>query len=180
MTPELITADKGFIKKPCCVENWGYLSAWPRLSCRLGLKEFTPAWGKQPILPGCLDALEASETTRRMAAIARVSTYIANLICRHQGLSVTSLCHHHYHHHHHHHHHLPNPLPFFSELHPFWGHSGPPILMVFWCKQSHGKIVFFSPPAARSSICCWGLGASDRLPVTACMEISLGGGARER
>lgn len=26
--------------------------------------------------------------------------------------------------------------------------------MGFWCKQSHGKMVF-SPPAASSSICCW-------------------------
>lgn len=51
MTPELITADKGFIKKPCCVESGGYLSAWPRLSCRLGLKGFTPAWGNSQLLP---------------------------------------------------------------------------------------------------------------------------------
>ncbi|CAL8277837.1 unnamed protein product [Arctogadus glacialis] len=54
MTPELITADKGFIKKPCCVESGGYLSAWPRLSCGLGgLKGFEPAWGNSQ---ACLDA----------------------------------------------------------------------------------------------------------------------------
>ena len=44
--------------------------------------------------------------------------------------------------------------------------------------NSHMAKWFSSPPAASSSICCWGLGAADRLPVTACVEISWGGGAR--
>lgn len=36
----------------------------------------------------------------------------------------------------------------------------------------------FSPPAACFSICHWGRAAAGRLPVTACSEISQGGGAR--
>lgn len=73
---------------------------------------------------------------------------------------------------------LPSPQPDMTE--PIWQAAikGLPkklsILMASWWEQPHHKMVFFS--------CCicfhllLGLGTSGRLPVTACIKISQGGG----
>lgn len=84
MTLELIMVGMGFIKAPRCTEDGVCLSAWARLSCRMaeGVKA-----QEEANLHACLGA---GKTAWRMAAIARVSSDSANLMCCRQGLLIPS------------------------------------------------------------------------------------------
>ncbi len=100
-------------------------------------------------------------TAWRMATIARVSSDSANLMRCHGKLRAP-----------------PPSSPLILSLPLLLPPTEKAVRPDGFLMQTMARQNGFSPPAACFSICHWGRAAAGRLPVTACSEISQGGGAR--
>lgn len=100
-------------------------------------------------------------TAWRMATIARVSSDSANLMRCHGELCAP-----------------PPSSPLILSLPVLLPPTEKAARPDGFLMQTMARQNGFSPPAACFSICHWGRTAAGRLPVTACSEISQGGGAR--